>query len=70
MITDIGLKEDDLERIFSPFEQVDNSASRKYQGRGLGLSLTKKLVEFHGGRIWVESVGEGKGSTFIFTIPL
>ncbi len=66
----IGLKPDDIERIFSPFEQVDNSASRKFQGTGLGLSLTKRLVELHGGRIWAESPGEGKGATFSFVIPV
>jgi PAS domain S-box-containing protein len=65
----IGLKETDLERIFRPFEQGDNSASRKYQGTGLGLSLTRRMVELHGGRIWAESAGEGKGSAFIFHLP-
>jgi signal transduction histidine kinase len=67
--TGIGIKKEDLERIFTPFEQVDNTAGRKYQGTGLGLSLTKKLVELHGGKIRVESQGEGKGSTFSFVIP-
>jgi signal transduction histidine kinase len=65
----IGLKEDDLERIFQPFEQADNSASRLFQGTGLGLSLTKSLVELHGGHIWVTSEGEGKGTAFFFCIP-
>jgi signal transduction histidine kinase len=50
--TGIGLKAEDLERVFAPFEQADNSVSRKYQGTGLGLSLTKRLVELHGGKIW------------------
>jgi len=68
--TGIGIKHEDQERIFNPFEQVDGSASRKYQGTGLGLSLSKKLVELHGGKIWVESEGEGKGSTFLFVIPI
>jgi len=68
--TGIGIKGEDLQRIFNPFEQVDNSASRKYQGTGLGLSLTKRLVELHGGRIWAESEGEGKGSRFTFLIPI
>ena len=65
----IGLKKEDLERIFNPFEQVDSSASRLFQGTGLGLSLTKSLVELHGGKIWVASEGEGKGTTFFFCIP-
>jgi signal transduction histidine kinase len=66
----IGIKPQDRERIFKPFEQADGSASRKYQGTGLGLSLTKKLVELHGGRIWVVSEGEGKGTVFSFVIPI
>jgi signal transduction histidine kinase len=70
MDTGIGLKAENLERIFIPFEQADNSASRKYQGTGLGLSLVKRMVELHGGRIWAESQGEGKGSTFHFVLPL
>jgi len=68
--TGIGLNSEDLNRIFSPFEQVESSRSRKFQGTGLGLSLTKNLVELQGGRIWVESEGEGKGSTFSFIIPV
>jgi signal transduction histidine kinase len=67
--TGIGIKEKDLERIFTPFEQGDNSASRHYQGTGLGLSLTRRLVELHGGKIWAESEGEGRGSKFVFVIP-
>jgi signal transduction histidine kinase len=68
--TGIGLKAEDLERIFNPFEQADNSFSRKYQGTGLGLSLAKKMIELHGGRIWAASDGQGKGSCFHFTLPL
>jgi PAS domain S-box-containing protein len=66
----IGIKKEDQERIFGEFEQVDNSFSRKQQGTGLGLALTKRFVELHGGKIWVQSEGEGKGSTFGFTIPV
>lgn len=66
----IGLTENDINRIFSPFEQTENSLSRKYDGTGLGLTLTRQLVELHGGRIWVESKGEGKGANFQFTLPL
>jgi PAS domain S-box-containing protein len=65
----IGIDPNDLERIFNPFEQVDGSSSRRYQGTGLGLSLCRNLVELHGGTIWVESEGEGKGTTFSFVIP-
>ena len=66
----IGLSSSDLERIFQPFEQGDNSSSRRYQGTGLGLSLARRLVELHGGRIWAESAGTGLGSSFYITIPL
>ena len=68
--TGIGLEKKDFERIFLPFEQGDNSVSRKYEGAGLGLTLTKELVELHSGKIWVESPGLGKGSTFYVDIPL
>ena len=67
--TGIGLRREDQERIFQPFEQADGSASRRYQGTGLGLSLTKKLVLLHGGAIWVNSEGENCGSTFSFVVP-
>jgi signal transduction histidine kinase len=66
----IGINPDNLLCIFNPFEQVETSKSRKFQGTGLGLSLTKRLVELHGGRIWAESAGEGKGSAFSFTLPI
>jgi signal transduction histidine kinase len=68
--TGIGIRPEDHERIFDRFEQGDNSASRKYQGTGLGLTLTRSIVELHGGRFWVESEGQGKGSRFTFTIPV
>ncbi|MDX2496241.1 MAG: ATP-binding protein [Desulfuromusa sp.] len=67
--TGIGLKSEDLKSIFDPFEQVESSANQRYQSTGLGLSLTRRLVELHGGRIWAESEGEGKGSRFSFIIP-
>jgi len=66
----IGLKKEDIAKIFQPFEQVENSSSRRFQGTGLGLSLTKSLVELHGGKIWAESEGEGKGSSFHLVIPI
>jgi len=67
--TGIGIAREDQERIFAPFVQVDGSASRRYQGTGLGLSLTRRLVELHGGKIIVESEGRNQGSTFTFFIP-
>jgi signal transduction histidine kinase len=68
--TGIGIHPNELDRIFNPFEQVETSKSRKFQGTGLGLSLTKSLVKLHGGRIWAESDGEGRGSTFSFILPI
>ena len=65
----IGIKKEDLERIFKSFEQADSSAGRHYQGTGLGLSLTRRLVELHGGRIWAESEGPKQGSLFSLIIP-
>jgi signal transduction histidine kinase len=67
--TGIGIAPDCLQRIFLPFEQVEASSKRKFQGTGLGLTLTKEYVELHGGRLWVESEGEGKGARFFFTLP-
>jgi signal transduction histidine kinase len=67
--TGIGIKLEDQARVFDPFEQAESSLSRKYQGTGLGLPLTKKLIELHGGRMWLESAGEGRGSSFTFVIP-
>ncbi|MGH7422074.1 MAG: ATP-binding protein, partial [Candidatus Methylomirabilales bacterium] len=68
--TGIGIRAEDIPKLFQPFTQLDASLARRYQGTGLGLALTKRLVELHGGQIWAESEGEGKGSTFTFTLPL
>src|SRR5712691_7089140 len=67
--TGIGLRPEDQERIFGAFEQVDSAYGRQQQGTGLGLALTRNLVEMHGGRIWVESE-LGEGSVFRFVLPL
>ena len=66
--TGIGIKQEDIGRLFHSFAQLESPYAKQYEGTGLGLALTKKLVELHGGKIWVESE-EGKGSSFIFTIP-
>lgn len=67
--TGIGIPPDRLTEIFEEFTQVDSSDSRSRDGAGLGLPITKKLIELHGGRIWVKSK-LGEGSTFTFTLPL
>jgi two-component system cell cycle sensor histidine kinase PleC len=67
--TGIGIKEEDIPRLFQKFEQLDPGISRKYEGSGLGLAITKQLVDMHGGKIWVESK-YGEGSNFIFLLPI
>ena len=67
--TGIGISKDNMLRLFQPFQQVETSLTRKYAGTGLGLSLCRRFVELHGGRIWVESE-PGKGSVFTFVIPM
>ena len=63
-----GVKERDRERIFDSFERIERPLTQTRSGTGLGLSICKALVTLHGGTIWVESDGRGKGSTFSFTI--
>lgn len=67
--TGIGIMEDKLDSLFTPFKQIDTGLSRQYEGTGLGLSICKRLVDIMGGEIWVESES-GKGSIFTFTLPL
>jgi signal transduction histidine kinase len=67
--TGIGIKEEDLGRVFGKFFQVDPSSVRQYEGTGLGLSIVKGLVSLHKGVIWVTST-YGKGSRFCFTLPV
>lgn len=67
--TGVGIPREQQKKLFQPFQQIDSSLSRKHAGTGLGLSLCRRFVELHGGRIWVESE-PGKGSTFSFAIPV
>jgi PAS domain S-box-containing protein len=64
----IGVAQDKLEQIFERFYQIDGSATRSFEGVGLGLTIVRRIVEAHGGTIWVKS-RLGKGSTFYFTLP-
>ena len=65
----IGISKEDQKKLFQPFQQIDSSVSKKHQGTGLGLNLCKKIIELHGGRIWIES-DTGKGCRFMFVLPL
>ncbi|NJD77019.1 MAG: PAS domain S-box protein [Candidatus Methanoperedens sp.] len=67
--TGIGINVDKMERLFKSFEQLDSGSARKYGGAGLGLVISKQLVELHGGKIMAESK-EGEGTTFTFLLPL
>ena len=67
--TGIGIAKEDQDAIFEEFRQASGSYAHKREGTGLGLTLTRKFVEMHGGKIWVESE-IGKGSTFRFTLPI
>jgi histidine kinase len=68
--TGIGIPPEHVQHLFTRFYRVDKSRSRVGGGSGIGLTIAKHLVEAHGGRIWFESPGSGKGSTFAFTLPV
>jgi len=67
--TGVGVAAADMERLFKPFEQLGNRPKQNHQGTGLGLALTRRLVELHGGRIRAESPGPGQGATFTLVLP-
>jgi len=67
--TGIGIKAEDLDKLFQPFSQLESTYTKNYRDTGLGLALTKKFVELHSGIIWVESEF-GRGSTFTFVVPI
>jgi PAS domain S-box-containing protein len=67
--TGIGIRAEDIHRLFTEFEQLDAGAARRFEGTGLGLALTRKIIEFQGGRVSVHSE-IGKGSTFTVVLPL
>ena len=64
-----GISEENKNKLFRPFQQLDGTIRRKYGGTGLGLSISKSFVELHDGKMWVESV-EGQGTTFFFRLPI
>jgi signal transduction histidine kinase len=68
--TGIGLPDGMTERIFEPFGRAPNAAARNLPGMGLGLYVSRRIIEMHGGRLWAESPGEGHGTTMQITLPL
>jgi len=66
----IGFPPEEREKIFEEFYQVEDHLTRHYGGIGLGLAIARALVEAHGGRIWAESAGPGRGATFTLSLPL
>ena len=67
--TGIGISEADQAEILNEFHQADSSSTRAQGGTGLGLAIAKRMVELHGGRLWIASV-LGEGSTFMFSLPV
>ena len=62
----IGIEPEYQEKVFGLFERLD----QKIEGTGVGLTLAKRIIEVHNGRLWVESAGKGQGATFYFTLPM
>ncbi|MHA7839688.1 MAG: ATP-binding response regulator, partial [bacterium] len=68
--TGLGIAREDLDRVFDRFAQADGSATREHEGTGIGLALSKELVELHEGSIWAESEGLGRGTTLVVQLPI
>ena len=68
--TGVGLTEENIAKLFAPFFQVETGLIREQKGTGLGLAISKGIVNAHDGEVWVKSEGEGKGSTFFFSLPV
>ncbi|MFA4935659.1 MAG: HAMP domain-containing sensor histidine kinase, partial [Candidatus Methanoperedens sp.] len=67
--TGFGIREEDMKRLFTQFPHIDSETPRRFEGTGLGLALSKQLVELHGGKIWAKSKFD-EGSTFAFLLPI
>ena len=67
--TGIGIPPAKLSKVFDRFYQVDGTPRRRFGGAGVGLALVRRIVEAHGGRVWAESPGPGRGSTFHLALP-
>ena len=68
--TGVGIAPENMSKMFNVFMRIEPSFSKATEGTGLGLSYTKKLVELHGGRIWIKSDGLGKGAQVSFVLPI
>ncbi len=68
--TGIGIAAEELSKLFQRFTQLETVTTKQFQGTGLGLALTRQLVELHGGTIEAASLGEGQGSTFTVRLPI
>jgi signal transduction histidine kinase len=66
----IGISQSEIDKLFQKFSRAEAVSRIHTGGSGLGLFIAKKIIEAHGGRIWAESEGEGKGSMFTFTLPI
>jgi PAS domain S-box-containing protein len=64
-----GIDGEDIKKLFTKFYQIENINTRSAQGTGLGLNIVKNIINLHGGAVWVESQGKGKGSTFVILLP-